>query len=363
MGIDYRCNGELATSRVEPTFSLLMECFNMDLSSKHYCVDLGSANIRVGSSKSGVILTQAAYGVTYTDEEGDTSILALGNSALEMYGRLPKILRHRQLMKDGALHDYGCMVELMRQMFSQLQERTLWVNQQVLLCVSEASNDAEHNQFSQLLRQVGVRKFRYVSRLMAIGTALQLPLMEPQAHCIIDIGGHTTEIGVISCGSVVRSRQFKIGGDTFSLSLLRHLRKQYDVEISIRQADRIKEQFGSAKSTDGEEVVEIFGRSMERLFPTIQHIPLYEIQKGLGIGIEMWISAVEGFFDELPIELSTDIAQTGVVMVGGSAQLSELDWVLSNRLRLMVIVPERSSELCLTGAAQTFRNEKLSGSV
>jgi rod shape-determining protein MreB len=251
----------------------------------------------------------------------------------------------------------------MRQLFSQLQERTLWVNQQVLLCVSEASNDAEHNQFSQLLRQVGVRKFRYVSRLMAIGTALQLPLMDPQAHCIIDIGGHTTEIGVVSCGSVVRSRQFKIGGDTFSLSLLRYLRKKYDVEISIRQADRIKEQFGSAKSTDGTEVVEIFGRSIAKSFPKIEHIPLFEIQKGIAIGIDMWISAVEGFFDELPIELSTDIAQTGVVLVGGGAQLAEIDWVLSNRLRMMVVVPEGCSELCLTGAAQAFRNEKQSGSV
>ena len=134
----------------------------------------------------------------------------------------------------------------MKQLFMQMQERMLWVNQQVTLCVSQSLNEAEKDQMVQLLKQSGVRKVKMTTRLIAIARALELPIDEPQGHCIVDVGGHTTEIGIISCGAVVRSRLLKIGGDAFSLALLRHLRKYFDVDVSIRQADRLKEQFGSA---------------------------------------------------------------------------------------------------------------------
>ena len=324
----------------------------MEFSSSNYCIDLGSTNVRMGSSKNGVILTQASHGITFTDEQGETSILALGNAALEMYNRIPKILRHTSLIKDGSVHDYGCLVELMKQLFMQMQERMLWVNQQVTLCVSESQNDAEKEQMVQVLKQSGVRKVKMTTRLLAIARALELPIEEPQAHCVVDIGGHTTEIGIISCGALIRSRLLKIGGDTFSLALLRYLRKQFDVEVSVRQADRLKENFGAADMLSSSKSVEVIGRSVEEAFPTIKHVPQNELCKGVMIGVEMWLGAVEGFFDELPIELSTDILQTGVVLVGGSAKLDQLDWVLSQRLGLMVITPENPDELSLIGAAQ-----------
>ena len=306
----------------------------------------------MGSSKNGIILTQTAHGITFTDEFGETSILALGNAALEMYNRIPKILRHTHLIKDGSVHDYGCLVELMKQLFMQMQERMLWVNQQVTLCVSESLNEAEKDQMVQLLKQSGVRKVKMTTRLIAIARALGLPIDEPQGHCIVDVGGHTTEIGIISCGAVVRSRLLKIGGDAFSLALLRHFRKHFDVDVSIRQGDRLKEQFGSADTTASVKSVEVIGRSVRESFPTIKHIPQNEVCKGVMIGVEMWLGAVEAFFDELPIELSTDILQTGVFLVGGSAKLDQLDWVLSQRLGLMVIAPEKPDELSLVGAAQ-----------
>ncbi len=328
----------------------------MDFTTHQFCVDLGSSNIRVGSPKSGVILTQASLGVTFTNEMGEISILALGNSALEMFGRIPKILRHVQLVKDGSINDLGCTIELLRQIFLQLQERFTWMNQHVVVCLDETANEAEKNTVSQLLKQVGVRKIRFVSRLLAIGTALHLPLAQPQAHCIIDIGGHTSEIGVVSCGVVVRTRLIKIGGDAFSLALVRHIRKYMGIEISIRQADKLKEQFGNLSHNSSADVVEVLGKSVADGFPSIQHISMTEVQKGLLVGVEMWLSAVESFFDELPIELSTDIAHTGVVLVGGGAKLGDLDWVLSNRLRLMVVAPEKGDELCLLGSALISAN-------
>ena len=263
----------------------------MEFSSSNYCIDLGSTNVRMGSSKNGVILTQASHGITFTDEQGETSILALGNAALEMYNRIPKILRHTSLIKDGSVHDYGCLVELMKQLFMQMQERMLWVNQQVTLCVSESQNDAEKEQMVQVLKQSGVRKVKMTTRLLAIARALELPIDEPQAHCIVDIGGHTTEIGIISCGALIRSRLLKIGGDTFSLALLRYLRKHFDVEVSVRQADRLKENFGAADTLSSSKSVEVIGRSVEEAFPTIKHVPQNHVDRMAKNG-QTWHGAV-----------------------------------------------------------------------
>ena len=324
----------------------------MEFTSSSYCIDLGSSNVKVGSMKNGIILRQASHGITFTDEHGETSILALGNSALDMYGRIPKVLRHTQLIKDGSVHDFGCLLELMKQLFLQLQERMLWVNQQATLCLAESLNEAEKHQMLQLLKLAGVRKVKVVSRLLAVAKALEVPSDMPQGHCIIDVGGHTTEIGIVSCGAVIRSRLFKIGGDTFSLSLVRHLRKHFGIELSIRQADGLKENFAIASSGDTETSVEVIGRSVDKGLPTIKHVPQHQIRKGVLIGVEMWLGALETFFDELPIELSTDLLQTGIFLVGGSAKLEHLDWVLSQRLGLMVIAPEASEDLCLIGASQ-----------
>ncbi len=322
----------------------------MELSSSNYCIDFGSANVRLGETKSGVLLSEASYAVTYTNESGERALLALGNTALEMYGRIPKILQHVALIRDGTINDFDCMKELVRQLFIQIQQRLLWANQHVIVCHSMSSNSEELSQVGRLLKQAGVRKVRFIPRLLAIANALDLPIEAPQGHCIIDVGAHTTEIGIISCGSIIRNKAFKIGGDTFSLSLQRHLRKSNEVEISLKQADQVKIQFGGCdidKSTNN--TVEIRGRSTSESFPKIVDVDQDTVIKGIVPGATMWLGAIEDFFDELPIELSTDILQTGIYLVGGGAKLDGLDWVVSQRLKVMVFTPDNCSDLCVIG--------------
>jgi rod shape-determining protein MreB len=324
----------------------------MELSS-NYCLDFGSANIRIGAFKSGVLLTEASCAVTFMSEDGERSIVALGNSALEMYGRLPKVLQHSYLVKDGSLVDVESMIELVRQLFIQVQERLLWANQQVTICHSALMNSEERNGFIHLMKMAGVRRVRFVPRVLAIATALELDIQEPQGRCIIDVGAHLTEIGLISCGVVVKSAVLKIGGDTFSQSLVRYLRQKYAIEISIRQADKLKELYGACTvHPDGVEQIEVRGRSLSDNFPTLLYLSHAELCKGLQAGLNMWLTAVSEFFEEVPIELSTDIVQTGVYLVGGGSQLEGFDWTLSQRVKFMVFMPDNPAELCITGAGQ-----------
>lgn len=324
----------------------------MELSS-NYCLDFGSANIRIGAFKSGVLLTEASCAVTFISEDGERSIVALGNSALEMYGRLPKVLQHSYLVKDGSLVDVESMIELVRQLFIQVQERLLWANQQVTICHSALMNSEERNGFIHLMKMAGVRRVRFVPRVLAIATALELEIQEPQGRCIIDVGAHLTEIGLISCGVVVKSAVLKIGGDTFSQSLLRYLRQKYAIEISIRQADKLKEIYGScAVGVEGIEQIEVRGRSLSDNFPTLLYLSQTELCEGLQAGLNMWLTAVSEFFEEVPIELSTDIVHTGIYLVGGGSQVEGFDWMLSQRVKFMVIMPDNPAELCITGAGQ-----------
>lgn len=325
----------------------------MELSFSNYCLDFGSANIRIGAFKSGVLLTEASSAVTFTSEEGERSIVALGNSALEMSGRLPKVLQQSNLVKDGNLVDVESMIELVRQLFIQVQERLLWANQQVTICHSALMNTEERNSFVHLMKMAGVRRVRFVPRVLAIATALELDIQEPQGRCIIDVGAHLTEIGLISCGVVVKSAVLKIGGDTFSQSLVRYLRQKYAVEISIRQADKLKEQFGACLVDAGNDLqIEVRGRSLSDNFPTLLYLSQSELCHGLQAGLNMWLTAVTEFFEEVPIELSTDIVQTGIYLVGGASQLDGFDWMLSQRVKFMVFMPDNPAELCITGAGQ-----------
>ena len=325
----------------------------MELSSSNYCFDFGSANIRIGAFKSGVLLTEASCAVTFTSEDGERSVVALGNSALEMYGRLPKVLQHSYLVKDGNLVDVESTIELVRQLFIQVQERLLWANQQVTICHSALMNSEERNGFIHLMKLAGVRRVRFVPRVLAIASALELDIQEPQGRCIIDVGAHLTEIGLISCGVVVKSVVLKIGGDTFSQSLVRYLRKKYALEISMRQADRLKEQYGACiVDKQNQTQIEVRGRSLSDNFPALRYLNQSELCQGLQAGLNMWLSAVTEFFEEVPIELSTDIVQTGIYLVGGGSQLDGFDWMLSQRVKFMVFMPDNPAELCITGAGQ-----------
>lgn len=314
------------------------------------CFDFGSANLRVGSEQQ-VLVTQATRAVVYAPKSGKRSIVALGNSAKDMQGRLPSILQELPLVQDGGLQDVDCLQELVRQLIIQVKDRLLWANQQVCITIPYAANQFEKQVFVQMMKNAGAGKVHFVNRAIAAAEALEIPYHEPHGHCVIDIGAHTMEMTILSCGTIVHSKLVKLGGGVLDQSLLRYLRKKFEIDISKAQACQLKEKYGQAyPDTTKLEPVVIRGKNSKTGYPIQVFISQYEIHLGLGEGLQILLESISGFLEEITLELSTDIAETGIVLIGGGALLGDLEIAVTEHTNILTIVPENPDELCVVGA-------------
>ena len=312
--------------------------------------DFGSANLRVGSEQQ-VLVTEATRAVVYSPKSGKRSIVALGNSAKEMQGRLPNILQELTLVQDGSLQDVDCLQELVRQLIIQVKDRLLWANQQVCITIPYAANQFEKQVYAQMMKNAGAGKVHFVNRAIAAAEAMEIPYQEPHGHCVIDIGAHTMEMTILSCGTIVQSKLVKLGGEVLNQSLLCYLRKHFSIEISKAQAALLKEKFGHAyPNKNAVESILVRGKDSQSGYPTQVLVKSMDIQLGLGEGLQILLEAISTFLDEISLELSTDIAETGIVLIGGGALLEGLDQAVTEHTNILTIVPENPEQQCVVGA-------------
>jgi rod shape-determining protein MreB len=324
-----------------------------------FCFDFGSANIRISSIPKGVLITEASRAVVYHGT-GNPDIIALGDTALDMHGKLPKSLEMVYLVRDGVVQESFCLEYLVREMLGQMQENIIWAMQQVYITVPNVANDVEKQNLRELMKKLGINRVHFINRAMAGATTLKIPYQQPHGYCIIDIGAHTTDMTILSCSDIVANKLVKLGGSNLDQALSRYIRENYNIEISSEQARKLKEQYGCAiPDMEQTELVEIRGKSLETLFPEMKYIPRYEIHKGIGNGLQLLVDAIEEFIEHVPLELSTDVAQIGIVLVGGGALLPEIDVAITNVINILAIIPENPHETCVLGASSVGIIESL----
>ena len=316
-----------------------------------FCFDFGSANIRISSINKGVLITEASRAVVYQGT-GKPDIIALGDTALDMHGKLPKSLDMVYLVRDGVIQELFCLEYLVREMLGQIQENIIWAVQHVYITVPNVANDVEKQHMRELMKKLGINRVHFISRAMAGATTLQIPYQQPHGYCIVDIGAHTMEMTILSCSDIVANKLVKLGGSNLDQSLCRYIRENHNMEISSEQARILKEQYGCAIPDMAQtELVEIRGKSIETLFPEMKYIPTYEIHKGIGNGLQLLVDAIEEFIEHVPLELSTDVAQIGIVLVGGGALLPDIDLAITNVINILTIIPENPHQACVLGAS------------
>ena len=319
---------------------------------KEFAIDLGSSRIRIADKEHVLLVSDASTAILYQHEKVERIVLAYGNNAEEMHGKIPKPLQEISAIRDGAVWDKECLREIMRNLMVQVNERLLWVNQPICICVPAQANLVEKKIIQKIMKEAGGGKIRFVNRAMATAQSIQIPFHEPHGHLIIDIGAHITEMTLLSCSDVVKSQLIKIGGEVLSLGIVRHLRKKKGIEISLLQAETIKEKYGAAlwDSEVGADEFEIKGKSVRSSFPKAVWICPQDVIEGLGEPLQALLEAIQEFLDAVPLEVATDIAQTGIVLVGGGAKLRDLDEAIALHTNLPVIIPENPESLCVIGA-------------
>ncbi len=297
------------------------------ISTSEIGIDLGTANILVYSKNKGIALNEPSVVAIDTDTR---KVLAVGTEAKEMIGKTPgKIVAIRPL-KDGVIADYDITTELLRHVMRQASKKLGFAIRKpnVVVCTPSGSTSVERRAIHDAVRNAGAKKVHLIEEPVAAAIGAGLPVDEPVANVIVDIGGGSTEVAIISFGGVVACHSVRIGGDRLDDDIIQYVRKEYNVLIGERTAEQVKMEIGYALIDHEEMKMDIRGRDLVTGLPKTITLTSYEIRDAMKESLLHILEAIRATLEDSPAELSGDIVDRGVILTGGGSLLNGMqDWV------------------------------------
>jgi len=301
-------------------------------------IDLGTANTLVFVKGKGVVLREPSVVAIQTDTK---KIVAVGDDAKKMIGRTPGNIVATRPMKDGVIADYETTAEMMKYYIrNAMKSKGFGGKPYVMVCVPSGITAVEQRAVIDATREAGARDAYPIEEPFAAAIGANLPVWEPTGSMVVDIGGGTTEVAVISLGGIVTSMSIRTAGDNFDEAIITYIRKTYNLLIGDRTAETIKVEIGSAGDTEGVDSMEIRGRDLLTGLPKTIEITPEEISQALRDTVHTIIDAVKSTLERTPPELAADIMDRGIVLTGGGALLKNLDQVISNETHMPVLIAE-----------------------
>src|SRR5947199_8201741 len=285
-------------------------------------VDLGTANTLVYVRGRGVVLNEPSV-VAINTLTG--AILAVGAEAKRMIGRTPSHIQAVRPLKDGVIADFDVTEKMLRYFIHRVHRRRLLAKPRVVVCVPSGITGVEQRAVEEATIAAGSRRAYIIEQPMAAAIGAGLPIHEPTGNMIVDIGGGTTEVAVISLGGIVTSTSIRVGGDELDEAIIQHVKKEYSVALGERTSEAIKLAVGSAFPTSDDMMAEIKGRDLVSGLPKTIHITSEEVRKAIEEPVNAIIDAVKNTLDRCPPELAADVMDKGIVLTGGGALLKGLD--------------------------------------
>lgn len=311
--------------------------FSNDLS-----IDLGTANTLIYARGQGIVLDEPSVVAIRQDQDGGRkSVAAVGEEAKQMRGRTPQNIVAIRPLKDGVIADFTVTEKMLQHFIHKVHEtRLIRPSPRVLVCVPCGSTQVERRAIKESAYGAGAREVYLIEEPMAAAIGAGLPVDEPQGSMVLDIGGGTSEVAVISLNGIVFSSSARIGGDTFDDSIINYVRRNYGTFIGEATAERIKHEIGTA--FPGEEVleIEVRGRNLAEGMPRSFTLNSNEILEALQEPLHSIVGAVRNALEQTPPELGADVAERGIVLTGGGALLRDLDRLISEETGLPVVVAE-----------------------
>jgi len=286
-------------------------------------IDLGTANVLVYVQGKGIVIQEPS--VVAVSE--DNRIVAVGEEAREMIGRTPGNIQAIRPMKDGVIADY-VMTEAMLRYFIRKAGRT-WFKPDVMISVPSGCTSVEKRAVRDAALKAGAREAYLIEEPLAAAIGANVPISGPSGNLIIDIGGGTTEIAVISLGGIVVSTSLRVAGNRFDESITSYIRKKYNLMVGERTAEEVKIQIGTALPLERELMVEVRGRDLIAGLPRTIPLTSSEVMEAIELPLQQVVSAVRQVLEETPPELSSDIIDKGMVMSGGGSLLRNVDRLLT----------------------------------
>ncbi|MFQ5822453.1 MAG: rod shape-determining protein [bacterium] len=315
-------------------------------------IDLGTANTLVYVKGQGILINEPSI---LAIRKSDQQILAYGNDAKTMMGRTPEYLATVRPLKDGVIADFDLAEKMIRHFIKKVQTNRL-IRPKIAVCIPSGITEVERRAVRDSAEHAGGREIYLIQEPMAAAIGVDLPIAEPVGSMIIDIGGGTTEIAVISLSGIVTDISIRIGGDEMNEAIVHYFKKEYNLLIGENTAEYIKITMGSAAPYQTEEHKKVKGRDLVEGIPKTVKVHTKEIQEALSESVGYIVDAVKLCLERTPPELSSDILDRGIVLTGGGALLKGIDERLRIETELPIILADDPLTCVVLGTGKIFEN-------
>ena len=328
------------------------------MGSKDVGIDLGTANTLVFIKNKGIVLREPSV-VAKNTQTGE--IVAVGNDARNMIGRTPGSIVAIRPMRDGVIADYDTTTAMIQYYMKEAMKKVggSMKKPNVMICVPFGITSVEQRAIIDATRQAGAREAFTIEEPFAAAIGANLPVWEPMGSMVVDIGGGTTEVAVISLGGIVTSESIRVAGDSMDQAITQYIRKTYNLTIGERTSENIKMEIGAARVTTQEEKnvkMDIRGRDLLTGLPKTIEITSEEIAEALKESVLSIIEGVKKTLETTPPELSADVMERGIVLTGGGALLKNLDKVISDETQMPVLIAESPLDCVAIGTGKALDN-------
>lgn len=324
--------------------------------SNDLAIDLGTANTCVYVKGKGIVLREPSVVAVKTDNRGGSVVLAVGHEAKRMLGRTPGNISAIRPMKDGVIADFEITEAMLRHFIYKVHNSRRLVRPRIMICVPTGITQVEKRAVKESAQSAGAREVYLIEEPMAAAIGANLPIQEPTCNMVVDIGGGTTEVAVISLSGIVYSKSVRVGGDKMDEAIMTHVKRKYNMLIGESSAEEIKMKIASAYPMDPEQQMEVKGRDLVTGIPQNIIITSEEVRKAISEQVDGIVQAVRIALEQTPPELAADIVDRGIVLTGGGALLRGLDQLLREETFLPITVVDDPLSTVVMGTGRALDN-------
>lgn len=335
-------------------FNQLLGAFSNDMA-----IDLGTANTLVYLKGKGIVFREPSVVAVQRNSKGEQSVVAVGKAAKEMLGKTPASIVAIRPMKDGVIADFEITEEMLRYFILRAHNRKTFVRPRVVIGVPSGITPVEKRAVRESAESAGAREIHLIEEPMAAAIGADLPIKDATGNMIIDIGGGTTEVAVISLSGTVTSQSIRVAGDKMDEALVQYVKRKYSLLIGERTAEIIKMTIGTAYPDEDPQSMEVKGRDMVTGIPKTLEISAEEVREALVEPINTIVETVRMTLEKTPPELAADIVDKGIVLVGGGALLKNLDTLLREVTSVPITIADDPLSAVVMGAGRVLDDIEL----
>ena len=322
-------------------------------------IDLGTATTLIYVKGKGIVCMEPSVVAVQKDAKGGKKVLAVGKEAKEMLGRTPGHIIAVRPLRDGVIADFEVTEAMLKYFMNRVHNRKALVKPRIIICVPFGITEVEKRAVKESAESAGAREVYLIEEPMAAAIGAGLPITEPSGNMVVDIGGGTTEVAIISLAGIVYSHSVRVGGDKMDESIIQYMKRKYNLAIGEQTAERIKCTIGNAYPTEDVTKMEVKGRDLVAGVPRTVSITSDEVREAMAEPIKAIVQAVLASLERTPPELAADIIDRGIVLTGGGALLKNLDILLREETGLPVMVCDNPVSAVVLGSGKALDHIEL----